>query len=164
MKSVRVLVGTRSAFILTSDQQRQKWDILGPYFAGWEIYHINGSPVNPDRIYASQSTGWFGQLIQRSDDGGKTWTPVGNNFTYEGIPGTHQWYDGTQHPWEFKRVWQLTPSLNNLDTVFAGVEDAGIVQIGRWGPKLAGAQRVAQRQGTSLAAWRRRDVPAHHST
>jgi hypothetical protein len=34
------------------------------------MYHLAGSPVNPDRIYASQSTGWFGQIIQRSDDGG----------------------------------------------------------------------------------------------
>ena len=127
MSTARVLVGTRKgAFILTSDARREKWDISGPHFAGWEIYHIKGSPVNPNRLYASQSSGWFGQVMQRSDDGGKTWEPVGNQFTYAGTPGTHQWYDGTQHPWEFKRVWQLEPSLSDPETVYAGVEDAAL--------------------------------------
>jgi photosystem II stability/assembly factor-like uncharacterized protein len=127
MSGVRVLVGTRKgAFVLTSDGARDKWDIAGPFFGGWELYHLKGSPVNPNRIYASQSSGWFGQQMQRSDDGGKTWTPVGNKFIYEGMAGTHMWYDGTSHPWEFKRVWHLEPSLTDPDTVYAGVEDAAI--------------------------------------
>jgi photosystem II stability/assembly factor-like uncharacterized protein len=127
MSGVRVLVGTRKgAFILTSDAKRVNWDISSPLFAGWEIYHLKGSPVDPDRLYASQSSGWFGQLIQRSNDGGKSWEPVGNKFEYDGVPGTHQFYDGTQHPWEFKRVWQFAPSLTDVDTVYAGVEDAAI--------------------------------------
>lgn len=127
MSGVRVLVGTRKgAFLLTSDAKRERWKIDGPHFAGWELYHLKGSPVNPDRLYASQSSGWFGQLIQRSDDGGATWQPVGNEFRYDGTPGTHQWFDGTQHPWEFKRVWHLEPSLNDPDTVYAGVEDAAL--------------------------------------
>jgi photosystem II stability/assembly factor-like uncharacterized protein len=127
MSRVRVLVGTRKgAFVLTSDGARRRWDVSGPHFAGWEIYHAKGSPVNPDRLYVSQSTGWHGQMIQRSDDGGKTWTPVGNKFVYDGVPGTHQWYDGTPHPWEFKRVWHLEPSLDDPDTVLAGVEDAAL--------------------------------------
>ncbi len=127
MSGVRVLVGTRKgAFILTSDGKREKWDVSGPHFAGWEIYHVNGSPADPSRIYASQTSGWFGQTIQRSCDGGQTWEPVGNQFAYDGVPGTHQWYDGTQHPWEFKRVWQLQPSLTDPDMVYAGVEDAAM--------------------------------------
>jgi photosystem II stability/assembly factor-like uncharacterized protein len=127
MKGVRVLVGTRKgAFVLSSDEKRKKWDVSGPHFPGWEMYHVKGSPVDPDRIYASQSSGWFGQILQRSDDGGKTWNPVGNKFEYATVPGTHQWYDGTPHPWEFKRVWHLEPSLTEADTVYAGVEDAAI--------------------------------------
>jgi photosystem II stability/assembly factor-like uncharacterized protein len=145
MSSVRVLVGTRKgAFVISADGKRQKWDIAGPHFGGWELYHVKGSPVDPNRIYASQSSGWFGQIIQRSDDGGKTWhqpgTPAGeptttpdgtpkaesNKFVYEGNPGTHQWYDGTPHPWEFKRVWHVEPSLTDANTVYAGVEDAAI--------------------------------------
>jgi len=127
MSKVRVLVGTRKgAFILTSDGKREDWDISGPHFAGWEIYHLKGSPADPNRLYASQSSGWFGQMIQRSNDGGQTWEPVGNKFEYEGVPGTHQWYDGTPHPWEFKRVWHLEPSLTDPDTVYAGVEDAAL--------------------------------------
>jgi BNR/Asp-box repeat protein len=151
MSGVRVLVGTRKgAFILTSDGKRGKWDISGPHFAGWEIYHVKGSPADPNRLYVSQTSGWFGQIIQRSDDGGKTWhqpgTPPGeptttpdgmpkgesNKFVYDtsGEAGkpltTHQFYDGTQHPWEFKRVWHLEPSLNDPDTVYAGVEDAAL--------------------------------------
>jgi hypothetical protein len=111
MSGVRVLVGThKGAFILSSDAKRATWDVAGPLFAGWEIYHMNGSPVDPQRLYASQSNGWSGQVIQRSNDGGLTWEAVGNKFAYEGVPGTHQWYDGSQHPWEFKRVWQLQPS------------------------------------------------------
>jgi photosystem II stability/assembly factor-like uncharacterized protein len=127
MSTVRVLVGTRKgAFVLTSDGQRAQWNVAGPHFGGWEMYHIKGSPADPNRLYASQSTGWFGQLIQRSDDGGQTWSPVGNKFAYEGDTGTHQWYDGTPHPWEFKRVWHLEPSLTDPDTVYAGVEDAAL--------------------------------------
>ncbi len=127
MSGVRVLVGTRKgAFILTADGKRAKWKVAGPHFAGWEMYHVKGSPVDPDRIYASQSSGWFGQQVQRSDDGGKTWNAVENKFAYDGVPGTHQWYDGTPHPWEFKRVWHFEPSLADADTVYAGVEDAAI--------------------------------------
>jgi photosystem II stability/assembly factor-like uncharacterized protein len=122
-----VLVGTKKgAFVLESDAGRKNWDVKGPFFAGWEIYHVKGSPMNPDRIYASQSSGWSGQVMQRSDDGGKTWGVVGNKFGYDGVPGTHQWYDGTPHPWEFKRVWHLEPSLTEADSVFAGVEDAAL--------------------------------------
>jgi len=148
MSKVRVLVGTRKgAFTLTADGKRDQWEVAGPFFAGWEVYHMKGSPVNPDRIYASQTSGWFGQIIQRSDDGGKTWTapgggqqkspqgwPMGesNRFVYDtsdtsGAPlTTHQWYDGTQHPWEFKRVWHIEPSLTDADAVYAGIEDAAL--------------------------------------
>jgi len=151
MSTARVLVGTRKgAFILTSDGKRERWNISGPHFAGWELYHLKGSPADPNRLYASQTSGWFGQIIQRSDDGGKTWhqpgTPLGEpTITPEGMPKgesnkfvydtssetgksltTHQWYDGTQHPWEFKRVWHLEPSLTDPDVVYAGVEDAAI--------------------------------------
>lgn len=152
MAQVRVLVGTRKgAFILTSDEQRKEWAVSGPHFAGWEIYHIKGSPIDPNRIYASQSSGWFGQLIQRSDDGGQTWAPVGNEFVYAGVPGTHQWYDGTPHPWEFTRVWHLEPSHTDADTVYAGVEDAALFRStdgGKSWQELAGL-----RQHTTGSAW-----------
>jgi photosystem II stability/assembly factor-like uncharacterized protein len=127
MSGVRVLVGTRKgAFILTADGKRDKWHVDGPHFGGLEIYHLKGSPVDPNRIYASQASDWFGQVIHRSDDGGKTWQTVGNEFAYEGQTGTHQWYDGTDHPWDFKRVWHLEPSLHDPDVVYAGVEDAAL--------------------------------------
>ena len=149
MSKVRVLAGTKKgAFILTSDGKRENWEVSGPHFAGWEIYHMKGSLVDPNRIYASQTSGWFGQIIQRSDDGGKTWHQPGtpaeenpapgppkgesNKFVYDASPETgkplttHQFYDGTQRPWEFKRVWHLEPSLTDPDAVYAGVEDAAI--------------------------------------
>lgn len=150
MSKIRILAGTRKgAFILSSDAQREKWTIDGPHFGGWEIYHLAASPVNPDRLYASQTSDWFGQIIQRSDDGGKTWqqpgTPPGtaepdqdnppaqsNKFAYDvsaetGKPlTTHQWYDGTPHPWEFKRVWHLEPCHTDPNIVYAGVEDAAL--------------------------------------
>ena len=165
MSTVRVSVGTRKgAFVLTSDGKREKWDVSGPHFAGWEMYHLKGSPADPNRLYASQTSGWFGQVIQRSDDGGKTWfqpgTPPGETTTPEGTPKgesnkftydtsaktgkpltTHQWYDGTQHPWEFKRVWHLEPSLSDPDTVYAGVEDAALFRTtngGRTWEELSG--------------------------
>jgi hypothetical protein len=146
MSKIRVSVGTRKgAFLLTSDAKREKWDVSGPHFPGWEIFHIKGSPVNPDRLYASQTSDWFGQVIQRSEDGGQSWEPVGNEFKYDGIPGTHQWYDGTQHPWEFTRVWYLEPSLTDPDTVYAGVEDAALFKSkdgGRSWQELPGLREV----------------------
>ncbi len=148
MSKVRVLAGTKKgAFILSADGKRKQWKVSGPYFTGWEIYHLKGSPADPNRIYASQTSGWFGQIIQRSSDGGKTWEVPGgapppgpqgfpqgqsNKFVYDtsaetGKPlTTHQFYDGTQHPWEFKRVWHLEPSLTDPDAVYAGVEDAAL--------------------------------------
>ena len=134
MSGVRILVGTRKgAFVLSADGKRDRWTVSGPHLPGWEIYHVKGSPVEPNRIYASQSSGWFGQVMQRSDDGGTTWAPVGNQFVYDGVPGTHQWYDGTPHPWEFKRVWHLEPSLADPDVVYAGVEDAALFRSGDGG-------------------------------
>ncbi|MDB6058433.1 MAG: hypothetical protein JWO95_2277 [Verrucomicrobiales bacterium] len=163
MSKIRVLVGTRKgAFILTSDGSRKNWDVSGPHFAGWEIYHAKGSPLDPNRIYVSQSSGWFGQIIQRSDDGGKTWNTPGskpeelagaggmpqgesNKFTYEGEIGTHKWYDGSQHPWEFKRVWHLEPSFTDPDTVYAGVEDAAMFKTtdgGKTWKELSGLRKA----------------------
>src|SRR5262249_45697361 len=114
MSRIRLLVGTRKgAFVLTADGSRRNWSVSGPHFAGWEVYHLKGSPADPDRLYASQTSSWFGQIMQRSDDGGDTWNPVDNKFAYDGATGTHQWYDGTPHPWEFKRVWHLEPSLTD---------------------------------------------------
>jgi len=168
MSRIRVLVGTRKgAFVLGSDGKRERWDVSGPHFGGWEIYHMKGSPADPDRLYASQTSAWFGQIIQRSSDGGKTWEIPGgeklpnpndppggisNKFVYDTSPGTgkplttHQWYDGTQHPWEFKRVWHLEPSLADPDTAYAGVEDASLFRTTDGGrswhelPGLRGAQ------------------------
>jgi len=171
MSAIRVLVGTKKgAFILTADGRRQDWTISGPHFAGWEIYHLKGSAVDPNRIYASQSSGWFGQIIQRSDDGGLTWNTPGsspeelqgpggfpkgesNKFAYDGAAGTHMWYDGTQHPWEFKRVWHIEPSLTDPDTAYAGVEDAAIFKTTDGGrtwqelPGLRGAKGALWQPG-----------------
>jgi hypothetical protein len=145
MSRVRVLVGTRKgAFVLTSDGKRRSWEVSGPHFAGFEIYHVKASPASPDRIWASQTSTWFGQIVQRSEDGGRSWKPVGNEFAYEGVPGTHQWYDGTPHPWEFARVWHLEPSLTDPDVVFAGVEDAALFRSddgGRSWRELAGLRK-----------------------
>ncbi len=134
MSEVRVLVGTvKGAFILRSDEHRKDWTVEGPHFPGWEVYHMVGTPSDPDRMYASQSGGWFGQIIQRSNDAGKTWDAVSNEFNYEGETGTHQWYDGTQHPWEFTRVWHLEPSPTDPDSVYAGVEDAALFHTNNGG-------------------------------
>jgi photosystem II stability/assembly factor-like uncharacterized protein len=145
MSQVRLLVGTRKgAFILTSDAARRRWEVAGPHFGGWEVYHLKGSPAQPQRIYASQSSGWFGQQIQRSDDGGKSWQPVDNRFAYEGDVGMHQWYDGTPRRWEFKRIWHLEPSASDPDTVHAGAEDAALFRStdgGRSWQELPGLRR-----------------------
>ena len=148
MSKVRVLVGTRKgAFVLTSDGKRDKWEVSGPHFAGWEIYHMKGSPVDPNRALRladqrlvrtdhpalqrrRQDLGNARRRPEKSPEG----LPMGqsNKFVYDssaetGKPlTTHQWYDGTQHPWEFKRVWHLEPSLTDPDTVYAGVEDAAL--------------------------------------
>jgi photosystem II stability/assembly factor-like uncharacterized protein len=174
--AIRILVGTRKgAFVLTSDAKRKKWAVDGPHFAGWEIYHLKGSPVDPDRIYASQTSSWFGQIIQRSDDGGKSWSQPGSDGSVEeaaasGMPQgesnmfvydtseetgkpltTHQWYDGTQHPWEFARVWHLEPSLDDPDTCYAGVEDAALFRTGDGG--LTWHELAGQRGHESGPDW-----------
>ena len=163
MSKVRVLVGTRKgAFILTSDGKREKWDVSGPHFAGWEIYHMKGSPADPNRIYASQTSGWFGQVVQRSDDGGQTWEAVDNKFTYAHNPGTHQWYDGTPHPWEFKRVWHLEPSLTDPDHVYAGIEDAAIFETKDGGKSWSELPGLRE-HGTGPSWWQPSSVSASRS-
>ena len=152
MSKIRVLVGTRKgAFVLSSDASRKSWKVDGPHFAGWEIYHLKSSPADPDRLYASQSSGWFGQVLQRSNDGGKTWAAAGNQFAYEGAVGTHTWYDGSPHPYEFKRVWHLEPSLKDPDTVYAGVEDAALFKSTDAGQTWG--ELPALRQHESAAGW-----------
>ncbi|PZG18351.1 hypothetical protein C1I95_13700 [Micromonospora craterilacus] len=152
MSGVRVLVGTRKgAFVLTSDGKRDDWTVDGPHFGGWEIFHLTGSPADPDRLYASQSGGWFGQLIQRSDDGGQTWTTVGNDFAYTGEVGEHLWYDGTPRPWEFKRIWHLEPSRDDPDTVYAGAEDAALYVSHDGGQKWT--ELTALRQHRTGPTW-----------
>src|ERR1022692_1239182 len=179
MSKIRVLVGTKKgAFILTADGKRQNWEVSGPHFAGWEMYHLKGSPVDPNRIYASQTSGWFGQIIQRSDDGGKTWNPPGtkpedlmgpdgmpkgqsNMFLYEGAVGTHKFYDGSQHPWEFKRIWHLEPSLTDPDTVYAGAEDAALFKSMAQGGRVTPLDRAADGQHTATLSKRARGCVPH---
>ncbi len=152
MTAVRVLVGTRKgAFVLSSDGQRTDWQVSGPHFPGWEVYHVKGSPVDPQRLYASQSSGWFGQVVQRSDDGGESWATVGNRFGYQEPAGTHLYYDGTPRPFEFKRVWHLEPSLTDADTVYAGVEDAALFRSTDGGQEWE--ELPSLRQHRTAPAW-----------
>ena len=152
MAAVRLMVGTRKgAFILTSDGTRDRWEVSGPHFAGWEVYHVMASPADPQRLYASQNSGWFGQVLQRSDDGGATWQAVGNQFQYSGVAGTHKWYDGSQHPWEFARVWHLEPSRTDPDLVYAGVEDAALFRSSDGGQTWT--ELSALRQHSSAPSW-----------
>lgn len=150
MSGIRVLVGTsKGAFVLTSDGFRQVWEVSGPLFGGWEVYHVAGSPADPDRLFASQSNGWFGQIVQRSNDGGATWESVGNDFAYDGEPGTHLFYDGSSTPWAFHRVWQLLPARDDPDVVLAGVEDAALFRTddgGRSWAELPGLRTHASAQ------------------
>src|SRR5262245_50770594 len=127
MSRIRVLVGTRKgAFVMTADGKRDRWDVSGPHFGGWEIYHLKGSPADRSRRYASQSSSWFGPLAPPSKDGRKTLEAVDDNFTYDGAAATHLSYDGPPRAWEFVRVWHLEPSLTDPDTVYAGVQDAAL--------------------------------------
>ena len=152
MSKVRVLVGTRKgAFVLSSDASRKSWKVDGPYFGGWEIYHVKGSPADPDRVYASQSSSWFGQVMHQSNDGGRTWETVGNQFVYDGEPGTHKWYDDSPHPWEFKRVWHLEPALDDPDHVYAGVEDAALFESTDGGKSWA--ELPALREHRTASEW-----------
>ncbi|GIM88257.1 hypothetical protein Ato02nite_000500 [Paractinoplanes toevensis] len=152
MTDVRLLVGTRKgAFTLTADGTRKDWKVSGPHFGGWEIYHVAGSPADPDRLWASESSGWFGQVIQRSDDGGRSWNPVGNDFAYAGEVGDHLWYDGTPRPWEFKRIWHLEPSRTDPDTVYAGAEDAALYRSTDGGRSWA--ELTALRNHPTGPAW-----------
>jgi photosystem II stability/assembly factor-like uncharacterized protein len=152
MTTLRLLVGThKGAFVMTSDERRKDWKIEGPHFAGWDVYHVNGSPAEPNRLYASTSRGWFGQVIQRSDDGGATWQPVGNEFHYEGATNTHKWYDNSDHPYEFLRVWHLEPSLTDPETVYAGVEDAALFKSTNGG--MSWAELPSLRNHPTAPTW-----------
>ncbi len=142
MSRVRILVGTqKGAFVLSADGKRDRWEVSGPHFPGWEVYHVKGSPAVPSRIYASLNSIWQGQQIQRSDNGGISWEQVGSAFAFEGEPGNHQWYTGAPRQWEFARIWHLEPSLTDPDTVYAGGEDAALFRTtdgGKTWSELAG--------------------------
>ena len=163
MSRVRVLVGTRKgAFVLTSDGTRDRWDVSGPHFGGWEIYHLKGSPADPNRLYASQSSGWFGQVIQRSNDGGKTWESAGNKFAYDG-PHRHAPVV-RRHPASVGvRAGLASRALaERSGHRLRGGRGRRPVPHHRRRPELAGAAGAAHpRLGVPVAAGRGRDVPAH---
>src|SRR3979411_2777341 len=81
MSGVRVLVGTRKgAFVLTSDGKRQRWDVSGPHFGGWEVYHLKGWPAHTTRLSApasrrSQSPLWVAvqRLVRPADPAFQRW-------------------------------------------------------------------------------------------
>ncbi len=153
MSGVRLLVGTRKGgFVLTSDEARRNWQVQGPFFAGWEVYHMAASPAAPERIWASQSNGWFGQVVQRSDDAGRTWAAVGNDFHYaDGGPADHLFYDGTPRPFEFTRVWHIEPSPSDPDVVWAGAQDAALFRSGDGG--MTWSEVAGLRAHPSAAGW-----------
>src|SRR5258707_4779877 len=108
MSKVRVLVGTKKgAFILTADGKRDRWEVSGPHFAGWEIYHVKGSPIESDRLYASQTSGWIGQVIQRSDNGGQNRGTNRHQIIFGGVSGATQLDNWTQKPWGVKTFFPV---------------------------------------------------------
>ena len=163
MSGVRVLVGTRKgAFVFTSDGKRKNWEISGPHFAGWEIYHVKGSPADPDRLYASQSSGWFGQMMQRSNDGGKTWeagrqrVQVRRHAGHAPVVRRHAAPLGVQARLASRAV---------ADRSRCGLRRRGgcrALPLGRRRPHMARAARAARpRVRSALAAGCGRHVPAH---
>ena len=144
MSTVRVLVGTKKgAFILTADGARKNWTVAGPHSpAGRCTTSKDRRPIptasTPRRRAAGSGRSSNARMTAAKrgirpaqsprDLMGPDGMPKGqsNMFNYEGSVGTHKWYDGTQHPWEFKRVWHIEPSLTDPDTAYAGVEDAAI--------------------------------------
>jgi len=120
MSGVRVLVGTRKGPSCSARTAPAKTGTSVVLLRRMGGLPREGLPSGSNRIYASQSTSWFGQLIQRSDDGGLSWNPVVTSSfmtEYRNPPV----YDGTPHPWEFARVWHLEPSLSDPDTVLAAL-------------------------------------------
>ena len=87
-----------------------------------------GHPPTPTGCMRRSLAAGLGRSCSAPTMAGQTWETVGNEFAYDGTPGTHQWYDGSQHPWEFKRVWHLEPSPTDPNVVYAGVEDAALFQ------------------------------------
>src|SRR6266567_381559 len=176
MSTVRLLVGTRKgAFVLTSDGKRERWDVSGPHFAGWEIYHVKGSPADANRLYASQTSGWFGQIIQRSDDGGKTWhqpgTPPGEPAAPAGPPKG----DSNKSAYDASVVRRHAASLGVQARVASGAvahrSQHGLrrrgrrrhLQLDRRRRELEGTPRPARpRHWPQMAARRGRHVSAHH--
>lgn len=146
---VRLLIGTRKGAFIIESEDRQEWRVSSPLFGGIETYHLKGSPLEPNLIYAAPGGAWYGAMPQRSEDGGRTWTPIGKEFNYVGEAGTHRWYDDTPHPFEFKRVWHLEPSQHDVNTVYAGVEDAALFRStdrGETWHELAGLRTHASGQ------------------
>ena len=95
---------------------------------------------------------------------------VSNKFVYDasdetGKPlTTHQWYDGTQHPWEFKRVWHLEPSLTEPNTVYAGIEDAALFRSTDGGVSWKSCPGFAAATPGLAGSLEPGAVPAHDSS
>lgn len=116
MTTVRLLVGTtKGLFVYSSDEQRRLWRCEGPQLAEWEIYSALGDPKG-EGVLAGASHAAYGPSVRKSDDGGATWTQIADGPRYP-----------TETGFKFNRVWQLIPGHSSEpDTVFAGVEEAGL--------------------------------------
>ncbi len=110
-KKVELLVGTKKgAFILESDEGRQKWNLRGPFCETWPIHHLVRRAADRS-LFAAGGNAWYGPSVWRSDDDGASWTQSSAGLTY-----------GDDGP-KITTIWNLTSSNG---TLFAGVEPAGL--------------------------------------
>jgi hypothetical protein len=114
-KRVILLIGTnKGVFYYSSDSERRKWNLHGPFLSGWEAYSVLGDSRQGRRLFAGTSHAAYGATIRVSDDFGESWTQIENGPAYSPESG-----------FSLNRIWQLVPGAEP-DTFFAGVEEAGL--------------------------------------
>jgi hypothetical protein len=104
--SDRLLVGThKGLFIL---DRRDGWRVSEPHFLGENLVATLPDPRD-GAIYAAIQFGHFGPKLNRSDDGGKTWTEI-TSPTYPEKPAdledVIEW-SGLPVPWSVQLIWSL---------------------------------------------------------
>ena len=134
-KKITLWVGTQKGlFKYESSKARKKWQMSGPYLAGWEVLSVL---PQDDKLLVGTSHFVYGATIRVSHDGGETFTQS------EGSPKY------ADEKYSVSRIWQIVKHPKTK-TLYAGVAEAGLFRSDDDGQNWHEVSGLTQHETRSL--------------